>query len=63
MKRRGAVLLFAVVAAVGLYTVPAGATGRHHHNGVLVVDNQPHHRWSCLGTRDPFDTIQGAAFW
>jgi hypothetical protein len=23
MKRRGAVLLFAVVAAVGLYTVPA----------------------------------------
>jgi hypothetical protein len=62
MKRRGAVLLFAVVAAVGLYTVPAGATGRHrhHHDGVLVVDNQPHHRRSCLGTRDPFDTIQGA---
>jgi hypothetical protein len=60
MKRRGAVLLFAVVAAVGLYMVPAGATGRHHHDGVLVVDNQPHHHRSCLGTRDPFDTIQGA---
>ena len=60
MKRRGAVLLFAVVAAVGLYMVPAGATGRHHHDDVLVVDNQPHHRRSCLGTRDPFDTIQGA---
>jgi nitrous oxidase accessory protein NosD len=60
MKRRGAVLLFAVVAAVGLYMVPAGATGRHHHDDVLVVDNQPHHHRSCLGTRDPFDTIQGA---
>jgi hypothetical protein len=60
MKRRGAVLLFAVVAAVGLYMVPAGATGRHHHDGVLVVDNQPRHHRSCLGTRDPFDTIQGA---
>jgi nitrous oxidase accessory protein NosD len=60
MKRRGAVLLFAVVAAVGLYMVPAGATGRHHHDGVLVVDNRPHHHRSCLGTRDPFDTIQGA---
>lgn len=60
MKRRGAVLLFAVVAAVGLYMVPAGATGRHHYDDVLVVDNQPHHPRSCLGTRDLFDTIQGA---
>jgi hypothetical protein len=62
MKRRGAVLLLAVVAALGLGLAPAGATGRHHHGhrGVLVVDNQPRHHRSCLGTRNPFDTIQGA---
>jgi nitrous oxidase accessory protein NosD len=60
MKRRAAVLLFAVAAAIGLCLGPAGATGRHHHgHRVLVVDNEHRHR-SCLGTRDPFDTIQGA---
>ena len=62
MKRRGAVLLFAVVAAVGLCLGPAGATGRHHHGGhghVLVVDREHRHR-SCLGTRHPFRTIQRA---
>jgi hypothetical protein len=61
MKRRAAALLFAVAAAVGLCLGPAGATGRHHHgHPVLVVDNEPRHHRSCLGTRDPFDTIQGA---
>jgi nitrous oxidase accessory protein NosD len=62
MKRRAAVLLFAVVAAVGLCLTPAGAGGRHHHGhrGVLVVDNQPRHHRSCLGTRHPFATIQRA---
>jgi len=60
MKRRGAVLLLAVVAALGLWLAPAGATGRHHHGRILVVDNQPRHHRSCLGTRNPFDTIQGA---
>jgi hypothetical protein len=61
MKRRAAVLLFAVAAAVGLCLGPAGATGRHHHgHRVLVVDNEPRHHRSCLGTRNPFDTIQGA---
>jgi hypothetical protein len=68
MKRRGAVLLFAVVAAVGLCLGPAGATGRDHHHGhghghgygrVWVVDNE-HRYWSCLGTRRPFQTIQEA---
>lgn len=60
MKRPAAVLLFAVAAAIGLCLGPAGATGRHHHgHRVLVVDNEHPHR-SCLGTRDPFDTIQGA---
>jgi hypothetical protein len=61
MKRRAAVLLFAVAAAIGLCLGPAGATGRHHHgHRVLVVDNEPRHHRSCLGTRNPFDTIQGA---
>jgi parallel beta helix pectate lyase-like protein len=61
MKRRAAVLLFAVAAAIGLCLGPAGATGRHHHGyRVLVVDNEPRHHRSCLGTRNPFDTIQGA---
>jgi hypothetical protein len=61
MKRRAVVLLVAVAAAIGLCLGPAGATGRHHHgHRVLVVDNQPRHHRSCLGTRDPFDTIQGA---
>ena len=61
MKRRAAVVLFAVVAAISLFLAPAYASGRHHrgHGRVLVVDNEHRHR-SCLGTRDPFDTIQGA---
>ena len=61
MKRRAAVVLFAVVAAISLFLAPAYATGGHHrgHGRVLVVDNEHRHR-SCLGTRDPFDTIQGA---
>jgi Right handed beta helix region len=64
MKRRAAVVAFAVVAAISLFLAPAYATGHHHrghgHGRVLVVDNQPRHHRSCLGTRDPFDTIQGA---
>jgi hypothetical protein len=62
MQRRAAVLVFAVVAAVGLSLTPAAAGGRHHHGhrGVLVVDNQPRHHRSCLGTRDPLATIQRA---
>jgi Right handed beta helix region len=65
MKRRGAVLLFAVVAALGLWLVPAGATGRHDGGGrhgvdVLVVDKTPRHHRSCFGTRRPFPTIQAA---
>jgi Right handed beta helix region len=62
MKRRAAVLLFAVVAAFALCLPPAIAGGGHHsgHRRVLVVDNQPRHHRSCLGTRHPFDTIQGA---
>jgi parallel beta-helix repeat protein len=59
MKRRGAVLLFAVVAALGLWLAPAGATGRHGAD-VLVVDKDRHHRRSCLGTRHAFRTIQAA---
>jgi nitrous oxidase accessory protein NosD len=61
MKRRAAVVLFAALAAIGLSLAPAGATGRSHHGhrGVLVVDNQHRHR-SCLGTRDPFQTINDA---
>jgi nitrous oxidase accessory protein NosD len=50
MKRRGAVLLFAVAAAVGLYGVPAGATGSHDaHGHVLVVDKDAHHHHTCYG--------------
>jgi hypothetical protein len=62
MKRRAAVVVFAVVAAISLFLAPAYATGHHHrgHSRVLVVDNQPRHHRSCLGTRNPFDTIQGA---
>ncbi len=61
MKRRAAVVMFAVAAAISLCLAPAYATGRDHrgHGRVLVVDNQHRHR-SCLGTRNPFDTIQGA---
>jgi Right handed beta helix region len=60
MKRRGAVLLFAVAAAVGLYGVPAGAAGSHHdHRHVLVVDKDAHHRRTCYGKhRRVFPTIQ-----
>ena len=60
MKRRGAVLLFAVAAAVGLYGVPAGATGSHHARGhVLVVDKDAHHRHTCYGKyRRVFPAIQ-----
>jgi hypothetical protein len=64
MKRRAAVVAFAVVAAISLFLAPAYATGHHHrghgHDRVLVVDNQPRHHRSCLGTRNPFHTIQGA---
>jgi len=54
MKRRGAVLLFAVAAAVGLYGVPAGAAGSHRshdaHGHVLVVDKAAHHHHrTCYG--------------
>lgn len=62
MKRRGAMLLFAVAAAIALCLPQAGATGRHHHGGdgrLLVVDNSGH-RKSCLGTRHPFLAIQAA---
>jgi nitrous oxidase accessory protein NosD len=63
MKRRGAVLLFAVVAAVGLYAVPAGAVGHHRsHARVLVVDDDAGHR-TCYGKhhrRFRFRTIQSA---
>jgi hypothetical protein len=63
MKRRGAVLLFAVVAAVGLYGVPAGATGSHRshdaYGHVLVVDKDAHHRHTCYGKyRRVFPAIQ-----
>jgi hypothetical protein len=61
MKRRGAVLLFAVVAAVGLYAVPAGAVGhRGSHGRVLVVDKESH-RGTCYGKHHRrFRTIQSA---
>jgi nitrous oxidase accessory protein NosD len=60
MKRRGAVLLFAVAAAVGLYGVPAGAAGSHDaHGHVLIVDKDAHHRRTCYGKhRRVFPTIQ-----
>jgi len=62
MKRRAAVVVLAALAAISLSLAPASATGRSHHGhrDVLVVDNQPRHHRSCLGTRNPFDTIQGA---
>jgi len=59
MKRRGAVLLFAVVAAVGLCLGPAGAAGRHHHGDVLVVDDDQDVA-SCHGRRADFQSIQEA---
>jgi Right handed beta helix region len=69
MKRRGAMLLFAVAAAIALCLPPAGATGHHdrgghdgrggRHGRLLVVDNSGH-RKSCLGTRHPFLAIQAA---
>ncbi len=62
MKRRGAVLLFAVIA-VGLYGVPAGAVGyRGSHARVLVVDDDAGRR-TCYGKhhrRFQFHTIQEA---
>jgi nitrous oxidase accessory protein NosD len=62
MKRRGAVLLLAVVAAVGLATAPAGATGsRGSHARVLVVDEDAHRHKTCYGKhRRVFHTIQSA---
>lgn len=62
MKRRRAVLLLAVAAAVGLYAVPAGAVGsRGTHGHVLVVDKDAHHRRTCYGKhRRVFATIQSA---
>jgi nitrous oxidase accessory protein NosD len=61
MKRRGAVLLFAVVAAVGLYAVPAGAEGyRGSRARLLVVDDDPGRR-TCHGKHHRrFHTIQAA---
>jgi Right handed beta helix region len=59
MKRRGAVLLFAVVAAVGLCMGPAGAAGHRHHGDVLVVDDD-HDPASCHGRHADFDSIQAA---
>jgi hypothetical protein len=58
MKRRGAVLLFAVVAAVGLCLGPAGAASRHRGD-VLVVDDDAD-PGSCRGRHADFDTIQAA---
>ena len=61
MKRRGAVLLFAVVAAVGLYMVPAGATGSHGWRTRILVVDKDSHRGSCYGKHHrPFRTIQAA---
>ena len=62
MKRRGAVLLLAVAAAVGLSTASAGAEGsRGWHARVLVVDKDSHHHKSCYGKhRRTFRTIQSA---
>jgi nitrous oxidase accessory protein NosD len=62
MKRRGAVLLLAVAAAVGLSTASAGAEGsRGWHARVLVVDKDSHHHKSCYGKhRRIFRTIQSA---
>jgi hypothetical protein len=62
MKRRGAVLLLAVVAAVGLSTASAGAEGsRGRHARVLVVDDDARHHKSCYGKhRRTFRTIQSA---
>jgi Right handed beta helix region len=58
MKRRGAVLLFAVVAAVGLVAGPAGATGfGHGHARPLVVDDDLR---GCHGWRATHRTIQSA---
>ena len=57
MKRRGAVSLFAVVAAVGLCLGPAGAAG--HHGDVLVVDDD-HDPASCNGRHADFQSIQVA---
>jgi hypothetical protein len=57
MKRRGAVLLFAVVATVGLYLGPAGAAGHRHHGDVLVVDDD-HDPASCHGRHADFQSIQ-----
>jgi hypothetical protein len=60
MKRRGAVLLFAMVAAVALSLAPAGATGKRGGD-VLVVDDDARHHRSCFGKkRDTFSTIQAA---
>ena len=58
MKRRGAVLLFAVAAAVGLCAGPAAATGfRGGHARVLVVDDDLR---GCYGWRANYRTIQSA---
>jgi hypothetical protein len=59
MKRRGAVLLFAVVAAVGLSFGPAGAASHRHLGDVLVVDDD-HDPASCHGRHADFDSIQQA---
>ena len=62
MKRRRAVLLLAVAAAVGLYAVPADAVGSHGaHGHLLVVDKDARHRRTCYGkNRRVFPSIQAA---
>jgi Right handed beta helix region len=63
MKRRVAVLLFAVVAAVGLGLVPAGAGESHHgKRRPLVVDDDygRHHHARCQFGPASFPTISAA---
>ena len=59
MKRRVAVLLFAVVAAVGLCLAPAGAGESHHgKRRLLVVDDDfgRRHHGKCKFGRARFAT-------
>jgi Right handed beta helix region len=57
MKRRAAVLLFAVVAAAGLSLPPAGAASRPSGD-VVVVDDDPD--GGCQGRDADFESIQAA---
>jgi hypothetical protein len=58
MKRRGAVLLFAVVAAVGLCLGPAGAIGVR--GGDVLVVNDDLDGDGCHGRTAEYNTIQSA---